>query len=143
MIGNGQSGKASSSQSEAFTRVLLLAHAAASRDKILHLHLAAMPLKRKAAARGKRAPHMPSIADEFCRLPSPVCAVGNVVLDGCHLVLAAARAPLAMIDEDAQNGNRRATTRGELTGVGTAVPSPRFDEPTRLFRGGRSDSPAQ
>ncbi len=57
----GQSGQAFSSQSEAPIRVLLLAHAAASRDMILHPHLASMPLKQKPLARGKRAPRAPSI----------------------------------------------------------------------------------
>jgi len=139
MIGNGQSGKASSSQSEAFTRVLLLAHAAASRDKILHLHLAAMPLKRKPLAMGKRAPRAPSIVGWFCRLPSPASVVGSVAPPICPLARAAAQAPPAAIGGDEQSDNTPATTRDGPAGMEIAVLWPRCVEREQLFHDGRSD----
>src|SRR5947199_10431883 len=39
------------------------------RDMTLHPPLALVPLKRKPAARGRRAPRAPSIVDGFCRQP--------------------------------------------------------------------------
>jgi hypothetical protein len=92
---------------------------------------------------GKRAPHTPSIVDGFFQLPELPYVVGSVAPVVCLPVLAAAQASLAGIGEDAQNGSRLATTLGELIGVGTAEPSPSFDEPTQLFHGGWSDSPAR
>jgi hypothetical protein len=73
------------------------------------------PFKRKQAARGKRVPRVPSIFDWFCLLPSLEFAVGSVAPAACPLVLAAARAPLAAMHGDTQNGNRRATTLDNLS----------------------------
>jgi len=92
---------------------------------------------------GKRAPRKPSIVGWFSRLPSPVFAACNVAPPICPLVLAAARASPAAMRVDEQNGSRRATTPDGQAGVEIAEPSPRCDEPARLFRAGWSDSPAQ
>src|SRR6266699_2327910 len=107
------------------------------------LHLTFMALKRKSAARGKRAPREPSIVGWFFPLPWLAYAAGTVAPDGCPLVLQAARAPLAALREDVQNDNRRATTRDWPTGVGTAAPLPRCGEPTKLFHAGWSVEPAR
>ena len=95
-------------------------------------HLISLALKGKLSAKGERAPRMPSIADEFCRRPSPVFAVGIAVLSACPLVLAAARAPHAAIDEGVRNGSRLATTPDGPPGVETAALWPRCDERARL-----------
>src|SRR5215471_2527544 len=109
----------------------------------LHPHPALEPFKRIQAARGRRAPRVPSIVGSFCRLPSLVSFAGSVGLEACHLALAAAQASRATIREDAQNDNKPATTRDWPAAVETAEPSPRCDEPTQLFHGGWSDSPAR
>src|SRR5947199_3984443 len=106
-------------------------------------HQAFVALKRELAARGKRAPPELSIVDGFCRQPSPVYGADSAGPAACPLVLAAARASPAALRQDAQNDNRRATTRDWPTGAETAEPSPRFDEPTKLFHAGWSDSPAR
>jgi hypothetical protein len=99
---------------------------------VIQLLLASRSLKRKAAARGRRAPRMLSIVDGFCRLPSPVCAVDSAVPPIGLLVLAAAPVPLAVRHEGGRNGSRRATTLDGPTGVETAAPLPRCDERARL-----------
>src|SRR5262245_37834767 len=86
-------------------------------------------LKCKPAARGIRAPRGLSIGDEFCRLPSLGSADGSVAPDVCPLVLAAARASPAVLREDVQSDNTRATTPDGRATVGTAELSPRFDAP--------------
>jgi hypothetical protein len=60
------------------------------RNMALHSHLALVPLKRKPAARGKRAPPAPSIVGWFSQLPSPAYAVGSVAPIVCPLVLESA-----------------------------------------------------
>jgi hypothetical protein len=45
--------------------------------------------------------------------------------------------------QDAQHDHRRATTRDGPTGVEQASPSPRCDEPTKLFHAGWSVEPAR
>src|SRR6266567_5531247 len=102
-----------------------------------------MPLKRKWTAMGTRAPHMLSIVDGFSQQPSLEFAAGSVAPIICLLALARARASPAASGEDAQSGNRRATTPDERAGAETAVPSPRCDEPAPLSHGGWSNSPAR
>src|SRR5947209_2935621 len=85
----------------------------------------------------------PSIVGSFFLLPWLGYAADSVVPNVYPLVLVAAQVPLAARHEDVQNDNRRTTTPGELTDVGTAAPSPRCDEPTRLSHGGWSDSLAR
>ncbi len=97
---------------------------------------------RSAAGDSKGLP-LQSTAGWFCQLPLLVYSGDNVVPDACHLALGAARAPLAVLGEDAQSDSKHATTRDGRAGVGTAEPSPRCDEPAQLFHGGWSDSPAQ
>jgi hypothetical protein len=80
-----------------------------SRDLTLHLSLALAPLKRNLAARGRRAPPWLSIVGWFCRLPWQVSVADSVAPAVCHLALVAARALLAVIRVDAQNGSRHAT----------------------------------
>src|SRR2546425_6933855 len=90
-------------------------------DMTLSSPLTSLPLKRKRAARGTRAPRAPSIVDSFSRLPSQAFAVGSVAPDVCPLVLVAARVPFAALHGDAQSDSRRATTRDEPADVETAV----------------------
>ena len=138
-----QSRQAFSSQSEAPSECFCWHLHPSPRDMTLHPPLALVPLKRKPAAMGKRAPRAPSIVGWFSLLPSLGYAVGSVAPDVCPLVLEAARALPAAIREDAQNGSTRATTPDGPTGMGTAEPSPRCDVPAPLLHGGRSNSPAQ
>jgi hypothetical protein len=72
--------------------VLLLADSPhpSPRNMALHSHLALVPLKRKPAARGKRAPPAPSIVGLFSQLPSPAYAGGLVAPIVCPLVLESA-----------------------------------------------------
>src|SRR2546423_6056127 len=109
----------------------------------LHPHQPCVALKRKPAARGKRAPRMPSIVDVFYRLPSPEFAADSVAPPAFPLARAAERALFAGMREDAQNDSMHATILNGPAAVETAEPSPRFDEPARLFHVGRSDSPVQ
>jgi hypothetical protein len=109
----------------------------------LHSHLALVPLKRKSAAMGMRAPRAPSIVDVFSLLPSLVSVAGSVAPEDCHLALVAARALLAAIREGAQNDNTLATIPDELTGVETAVRWPRYGGPELPPHVGRSNSRAQ
>ena len=92
---------------------------------------------------GKRAHRAPSIVGWFFPLPSLVSVADSVAPEDCHLALVAERALLAAIREDAQNVSTLATIPDELTGVVTAEPSSRFDEPVLPPHGGPSDSPAQ
>src|SRR6266704_962836 len=112
-------------------------------DMILHPHLAWMPLKQKTAARGTKAPRLPSIVGWFCRLPSPAYVAGSVALPVCHLALVAARAPRAVIREDAQSGNRLATTPDGPAAVKPVGTWPRCVVQGLPRHGARSDSPAQ
>jgi hypothetical protein len=57
---------------------------------LLQPQLACVTLKRQRAARGERAPRVPSIVDGFSRLPWLVYAGGTVAPDVCHRVLVAA-----------------------------------------------------
>ena len=60
-----------------------------ARDMRQHPHPASMPLKRKPAATGKRAPRKPSTAGSFCRLPWLESVADSVGPDVCPLVRAA------------------------------------------------------
>jgi hypothetical protein len=86
---------------------------------------------------------MPSIVDGFCRLPSPEFAADSVAPQVCHPALAAARALLVVIGEDAQNDRKRATIPRELGVVGLAVPWPRCGVPELPRHDGRLDSLVQ
>ena len=110
-----------------------------SRDLTLHLSLASAPLKRRSAPRDTRAPRAPSIVDSFYPRPWPACVVGSVARAVCHRVLVAAQASRAVLREDAQSGNRRATTPAGPTGSRTAAPWPRSGEQGRRHHGARSD----
>jgi len=84
-----------------------------------------------------------SIAGWFFPLPSLECVAGSVAPPGCPLALAAARALLAALREDAQSASRRATTPD---GLGAVEPVGKW--PTYVVRAlpphaGRSDSPAR
>ena len=108
-----------------------------------HPHLASMALKRKPLARGKRGPRAPSIVGWFFPLPELSRVAGSVAPPGCPLALAAARALLAALREDAQSASRRATTPD---GLGAVEPVGKW--PTYVVRAlpphaGRSDSPAR
>jgi len=105
---------------------------------ILHPHLAIEALKRKAAARGKRAPRAPSIVDGFCQLPWLECVAGSGAPPSCHLVREAAGVLSAARREDAQNERKLATSPDGPADVETAEKWPSFDGPTRLPPGGRS-----
>jgi hypothetical protein len=112
-------------------------------DLTLPRQLASVALKQEPVARGKRAPHWPSIVASFCQRPWQGYGADSVAPGACPLVLAAARASLAALREDAQNGNTHATTPDGRAGAGTAVPSPRSGEPVRPPHGAPSDSPAR
>jgi hypothetical protein len=107
------------------------------------LHLTFMALKRKPAARGKRAPHAPSIVGWFCQLPLQASAAGSVAPNVCPFVLVAARGALAALHADAQNDSRSATTRDGRAGVGPVGKSPRCVVQGLPPHGGPSDSLAQ
>jgi len=113
------------------------------RDMTPQLHVISLALKQKPAARGTRAPRLPSSVDGFSRLPWPVSAAGSAAPDACHLAFVAARAPRAARHGDAQNGSRLATTLDWRAVAGTAVQWPRFDERAPLSHDGPSDSLAQ
>jgi hypothetical protein len=138
-----QSRQAFSSQSEAPSECFCGHFHRSPRDMILHPHLAWMPLKQKPAARGTRAPRLPSIVGWFCRLPEPSSVVGTVAPEGYPLVLVAARAPLAALCGDARNDSRRATTRGGPIDVETAVRWPTCGVPALPPHAGWSNSRAQ
>ena len=139
----GQSRQAFFSRSEAPSECFCGQLHRLPRDLTLQPHLAPVALKRKPTARGTRAPRALSIVGSFFSLPWQGSVADSVVPDGCHLVLEAARALPAAIREAAQNDSTRATTPIGRAGVEIAAPSPRCDEPARLFRVGWSDSPAQ
>ena len=71
---------------------------------------------------GKRAPHVPSIAGWFCRLPWLVFAASSVAPEVCPLALEAAPAPFVVIGGDARNDSTHATTPCEPAGVETTEP---------------------
>jgi len=60
------------------------------RDMTCSPHLAFLALKRKPAARGKRAPRAPSIVGWLCRLPWRASAAGNIAPGVCPLAQEAA-----------------------------------------------------
>src|SRR5258707_524878 len=99
--------------------------------------------KRKPAARGKRAPREPSIVGWFCLLPWLESGADSVALPVCPLALVAARAPLAVLGEDAQSDSRRATTPDGPRGVGLAGQWPRCGVPELRCHDGPSDSPVR
>jgi hypothetical protein len=112
-----QSRQPFSSQSEVPIRALLRVPSPLSPRHETAPHSASMPLKRKAAAKGKRALRAPSIVDGFCQLPELPFSVGSVVPPACHLVLVAAPASPAARHGDGHNGSRPATTPdGPATG---------------------------
>src|SRR5205814_8551549 len=90
----------------------------ASLSRLCHfaeLLLASRALSRLSmgpAARENRGPLPLSIVGWFSPLPWRESVAGSVAPDGCHLVLAAARASPAASGEDAQSGNRLATIPG-------------------------------
>src|SRR5258708_14447179 len=90
----------------------------------LHPPLASVALKRIPAARGKRAPRARSIAGGFYRRPSLESVADSVALEVCHLALVAARAPLGVLDEDAQSDSRRPTILPVPPRVEPAAPPP-------------------
>jgi hypothetical protein len=98
-------------------------------DMTLQPHLASVALKRKPAARGKRAPRAPSIVGWFCRLPELPYAVDSVAPDVCHLFLEAARALPGARHGDAQNDRKLATIASEPGAVRPVGKWPRFDGP--------------
>ena len=138
-----QSRQAFSSRSEAPSEFFCSHLHPSPCDMTQQPHLALVPLKREPAARGKRAPRVPSIVGWFSLLPELPSDAESVAPPGCHLALVAARAPLAVIGEDAQHVSQLATTPGELTGVGQAWPSPKFDVPASLSHVGWSVEPAR
>src|SRR5215469_2363572 len=60
-----------------------------------------MPLKRKLATMGTRAPRAPSIVDAFSLRPELSYVADSVAPEACHLALVAERAPRAVSGEDA------------------------------------------
>src|SRR5262245_36481938 len=106
------------------------------------LHLIFLALKQKPAARSERAPRVSSIAGWFSRLPWLGSAADSVAPDACPLVRAAAQASPAVLREDAQSDNTRATTPDEPATVEPVETWPRCGVPAQLSHGGRSDSPA-
>jgi len=139
---SGSYAQVTSSWSEAPGECCWHLHPPAS-DMIPQLHVFSLAFKRKPLARGTRAPHVSSIVDGFCRLPSPVSGADSVGPAACPLARAAARGLLAWIREDGQNGSRHATTPDGRAGMEIAEPWPGCDELAPLFRAGRSASPAQ
>jgi hypothetical protein len=97
----GQSGQATSSWSEAPFECFCRHLHPSPRDMTRHPPLACVALKRKLAARGQRAPRMPSIVGWFCRLPWLVSVAGSVAAEDCHLAHEAAQEPLATRHADA------------------------------------------
>src|SRR5215469_14077008 len=81
----GRSRQVTSSRVEAPSKFFCWHLHRVARDMTLLPHHAYVVLKRKLAARGKRALRAPSIAGWFCRLPSPVFAAGSVAPPICHL----------------------------------------------------------
>jgi hypothetical protein len=70
-------------------------------------HLAFLALKRRPAARGKRAPRVTSIGGSFSRRPELPSVAESVAPAGCPLVLQAARVPLAALYGGATSVIRR------------------------------------
>jgi hypothetical protein len=87
---SGQSEQATSSWSGAPSDFFCWHLHPSARDMTPQLHLIFLALKRKAAARGKRAPRAPSIVDVFCRLPSQGFVADSVARAVCPLVREAA-----------------------------------------------------
>jgi hypothetical protein len=101
--------------------------------RTVQLHLAVVALKRKAAARGKRAPRASSIVGWFFQLPWQASGAESAAPSVCHLALVAARAPLAGSGEDAQHERKPATIAGGPAGAGRAWPWPRCGVRELLF----------
>src|SRR6266849_3130742 len=108
----------------------------------LHPHLASMPLKPKALAKGKRVPRTSSIVGWFCRLPSLECAVGSVAPGGCHLALVSGRASFGVKHGGAQSDSRLATPADGRAGEEATELWPRCGERAQSPHVGRSDLPA-
>jgi hypothetical protein len=125
-----QSGQAISPRNEAPSYFCCWHFPRLARDMTLLPHQPCLALKRKRAARGKRATRMPSILDGFCRLPEPPFAAESV-------------GPLAVSGEDAQSGKRLATIAGVPASTGQAEPSPRGGVRARPRHVGRSVELAQ
>jgi hypothetical protein len=138
-----QSGQAFSSRSEAPSECFCWHIHHSPRNMTLHSHLASMPLKRKLAARGKRAPRAPSIVGWFFRLPWLGYAADSVALAVYYLARVAARAPREVIREDAQSGNRLATTQDGPEAVKLVGTWPRYVLRELPRHVGWSDSPAR
>ncbi len=123
-----QSGQATSSRSEAPSECLSKHLHPTSRDMILLPHVRLVALKRKLLARGRRAPHAPSIVGWFSLLPWQGYIADSVAQIVCPLVLAAARASPAALHGDARSDSTHATTPDGRVGMEPAAPSPRCDE---------------
>src|SRR5258708_1051538 len=138
-----QSRQAFSSRNEAPCECFCYHLHPSPRDMTLQPPLASVALKRIPAARGKRAPRARSIAGGFYRRPSLESVADSVALEVCHLALVAARAPLGVLDEDAQSDSRRATILPVPAGVETAAPSPSCGVRELPHHDARSDSSVQ
>src|SRR5205085_5245236 len=92
------------------------------------------------SVRDKTALLARSTVGSFFLLPELSYAAGTVAPQDYHPARAAARVPLAARHGGAQNGNKRATTRGGPAGVGRAEPSPTCGVRERPLHVGRSDS---
>jgi hypothetical protein len=116
----GQSGQVTSSHGEASSECFCWPLYRLPRDITLLPHQACVALKRKLAARGRRAPPAPSIVDGFCQLPWLECVAGSVAPPSCHLVREAAGVLSAARREDEQNDRKLATTPDGPADVETA-----------------------
>src|SRR5215469_5462605 len=121
----GQSGQAFSSWREAPSDIFCWHMYQSPHDMALQSPFDSEALKRKLAARGRRAPRALSIVEWFFPLPWQGSGAGSAAPDGCPLALVAAQASRAAIRWGAQNDNRRATIPDWPAAVGTAAPSPR------------------
>jgi hypothetical protein len=92
---------------------------------------------------GKRAPRAPSIVGWFCRLPWRECVADSVAPPGCPLALVAARAPRAVLGEDARSDSTLATTPDALAAVEPVGKWPTYVVRALPPRVGQSDSPAR
>ncbi len=95
------------------------------------------------AAGENRGLHALSIVGSFSLLPWLESGADSVALPVCPLALVAARAPLAVLGEDAQSDSRRATTPDGPRGVGLAGQWPRCGVPELRCHDGPSDSPVR
>ena len=100
-------------------------------------------LSRGLAAGENRGLPPLSIVGSFSPQPWLASVGDSVAPDGCHLVLVAARAPRAVSREDAQSGNRLATTPGGPEAVKPVGTWPRSVLPALPRHVGPSDSLAR